>query len=538
MEFKADSEFTIEDAQLIIEELQHENQRLVNKLADAEHENQLLREELDHARKQGFTSSPASESSSQSRINGSGSSKPSFALKFKLEEHNNSHSTKKSETEKEVPRYNAFASRISSDQERAPNKYSSMVKADLIYELRKVRGIRVKREQLIKETLIAMLEEDDRKRAEKQPHPQAKRSSDNNPLKSSVDMISEEKRKMEEERRRLEEELKRMEQEDSEEEDDDDDDDDEKPTSSKRKPSPLSSDDESYHKKAKKEDDDASLETRLLAVTKPTTEGDENKLYCLCNKPFAGETMIECDQCTNWFHPECVGLTETTIPEGSYICPPCQEKSKKKDSASVEDDRFRKYTPMTKKELREELGRRGLIKKGVVVELIQRLVEDDEKQEKKKAKKASKKEQAEAAAASKDASAGKNKDKEDEAADPAMQKFYSYASKYINMTKKELQALLAERDLAKTGSVVTLIHRLSDYDRKKDSDPNFTVKSSKGEVDDFEEDEEVKEEEEEEEEDDDDDDDKDDDKDDDDEDNKMEVAEEKEEKKKEEPSDS
>jgi len=66
MDFKADSDLTIEDACLVIEELQHENQKLLNKLAEMEHENQLLKEELDHARKHGLapaSSSPSSDSS-------------------------------------------------------------------------------------------------------------------------------------------------------------------------------------------------------------------------------------------------------------------------------------------------------------------------------------------------------------------------------------------------------------------------------------------------------------------------------------------
>jgi len=96
-----------------------------------------------------------------------------------------------------------------------------------------------------------------------------------------------------------------------------------------------------------------------------------------------GETMVECDQCNNWYHPACVKLPE--IPEGSYICPTCQEGSVSiisffialdskhlcvfitANAKKLENQKFeayaKKYTPMTKKELREELGRRGLIKK-------------------------------------------------------------------------------------------------------------------------------------------------------------------------------
>ncbi|KAG2435843.1 hypothetical protein HXX76_007038 [Chlamydomonas incerta] len=56
--------------------------------------------------------------------------------------------------------------------------------------------------------------------------------------------------------------------------------------------------------------------------------------YCICNKPSAGQ-MVGCDnpECTiEWFHFECVGLTEE--PKGKWYCPVCrgdlQVKSGKK----------------------------------------------------------------------------------------------------------------------------------------------------------------------------------------------------------------
>lgn len=48
--------------------------------------------------------------------------------------------------------------------------------------------------------------------------------------------------------------------------------------------------------------------------------------YCICNKPSAGN-MVGCDNpdCTiEWFHFECVGLTEE--PQGEWFCPLCTGK--------------------------------------------------------------------------------------------------------------------------------------------------------------------------------------------------------------------
>ena len=55
---------------------------------------------------------------------------------------------------------------------------------------------------------------------------------------------------------------------------------------------------------------------------------EEKKVYCKCRKPSFGE-MIECDQCKEWFHYECVDIDEDNVPE-DWICEECEKKSKKK----------------------------------------------------------------------------------------------------------------------------------------------------------------------------------------------------------------
>ena len=55
---------------------------------------------------------------------------------------------------------------------------------------------------------------------------------------------------------------------------------------------------------------------------------EEKKVYCKCRKPSFGE-MIECDQCKEWFHYECVDIDEDNVPE-DWICEECEKKLKKK----------------------------------------------------------------------------------------------------------------------------------------------------------------------------------------------------------------
>ena len=42
-----------------------------------------------------------------------------------------------------------------------------------------------------------------------------------------------------------------------------------------------------------------------------------------------------------WYHYECVGLTEETVPDGSWHCPTCREKTARATSTSKPMVRFR-----------------------------------------------------------------------------------------------------------------------------------------------------------------------------------------------------
>ncbi len=52
-----------------------------------------------------------------------------------------------------------------------------------------------------------------------------------------------------------------------------------------------------------------------------------NALYCICRKPYdASRFMVGCDVCSNWFHVDCVGLTEIQAKKAKqYMCPNCDK---------------------------------------------------------------------------------------------------------------------------------------------------------------------------------------------------------------------
>ncbi|CAG2162585.1 unnamed protein product [Oppiella nova] len=59
-----------------------------------------------------------------------------------------------------------------------------------------------------------------------------------------------------------------------------------------------------------------------------------NALYCVCRKPYdSSKFMVGCDICSNWYHVDCVGLTEVQAKKADqYICPNCDKmKAKNKE---------------------------------------------------------------------------------------------------------------------------------------------------------------------------------------------------------------
>eukprot|EP01083_Nonionella_stella_P025224 69494_1 len=74
-------------------------------------------------------------------------------------------------------------------------------------------------------------------------------------------------------------------------------------------------------------------EGRLRPPRKRVKLVADQKLYCICKKSYdhqSGEDMIECASCSDWFHPECVGISEDIVlfssDDRTYTCKVCAEK--------------------------------------------------------------------------------------------------------------------------------------------------------------------------------------------------------------------
>ncbi|XP_046701308.1 nucleosome-remodeling factor subunit BPTF-like isoform X2 [Silurus meridionalis] len=89
-------------------------------------------------------------------------------------------------------------------------------------------------------------------------------------------------------------------------------------------------------KEAKKMDD------YICAECKQAQEGTTDELYCICRTPYdEAQFYIGCDRCQNWYHGRCVGILQseaTYIDE--YVCPQCQST----------EDAMTVLTPLTEKD--------------------------------------------------------------------------------------------------------------------------------------------------------------------------------------------
>lgn len=78
------------------------------------------------------------------------------------------------------------------------------------------------------------------------------------------------------------------------------------------------------------------LRSKVAALI-PLPDEDTGKVFCLCSKPYDPVTdvdMMECDNCKDWFHFGCVGLTpehaaDIAAKEEQWLCPNCDGDASK-----------------------------------------------------------------------------------------------------------------------------------------------------------------------------------------------------------------
>ncbi|KAK0136183.1 Death-inducer obliterator 1 [Merluccius polli] len=78
------------------------------------------------------------------------------------------------------------------------------------------------------------------------------------------------------------------------------------------------------------DDDEDSMTSTSSSSSSDSEEGgyDPNALYCICRQKHNKRFMICCDRCEEWFHGDCVGITEARgrLMERNgedYVCPNC-----------------------------------------------------------------------------------------------------------------------------------------------------------------------------------------------------------------------
>uniref|UniRef100_A0A8C1AT00 Bromodomain PHD finger transcription factor n=1 Tax=Cyprinus carpio carpio TaxID=630221 RepID=A0A8C1AT00_CYPCA len=83
----------------------------------------------------------------------------------------------------------------------------------------------------------------------------------------------------------------------------------------------------STHKRKRDEERDASKSKRKKMISTTSKDSKRDiKLYCVCKTPYdESKFYIGCDLCSNWYHGECVGITEKEAKKmDDYICSECK----------------------------------------------------------------------------------------------------------------------------------------------------------------------------------------------------------------------
>lgn len=81
----------------------------------------------------------------------------------------------------------------------------------------------------------------------------------------------------------------------------------------------------SQKRKREEEKDSKSKKKKMISTTSKEAKKD-TRLYCICKTPYdESKFYIGCDLCTNWYHGDCVGITEKEAKKMDvYICNDCK----------------------------------------------------------------------------------------------------------------------------------------------------------------------------------------------------------------------
>ncbi|XP_072414952.1 nucleosome-remodeling factor subunit BPTF isoform X5 [Chiloscyllium punctatum] len=79
-------------------------------------------------------------------------------------------------------------------------------------------------------------------------------------------------------------------------------------------------------RKREEEKEPAKVKKKKMISTTSKESKKDTKLYCICKTPYdESKFYIGCDLCTNWYHGDCVGITEKEAKKmDEYICNECK----------------------------------------------------------------------------------------------------------------------------------------------------------------------------------------------------------------------
>ena len=88
----------------------------------------------------------------------------------------------------------------------------------------------------------------------------------------------------------------------------------------------------------RKENEKRDHKSKIVA-----SDGDGEQLYCICRTSDTTRFMICCDHCEEWFHGDCVKITQSFSKKIQiYYCPLCQEKDNSLEIKLKESQRTKK----------------------------------------------------------------------------------------------------------------------------------------------------------------------------------------------------